>query len=48
MYMPSKSECKKDFMKMVLEGDKDLLKKKEVTTIKVPHFEELSVKNIWP
>ena len=38
----------KDFLKQVLAGEKDLLKKTEVDYINVPHYEELSVKALWP
>ena len=48
MYMPPKGECKKDFMKSVLCGEKKLYKKLQVSYIKVPHFDELAVKNLWP
>ena len=29
-------------------GEKHLLKKQAVTTIEVPHYDELSVKRLWP
>ena len=35
-------------MKEVLIGKKQLLKKSEVKHIAVPHYDELSVKNLWP
>ena len=38
----------KDFLKEVLAGDKLLLMKKEVATIEVPRYDELSVRNLWP
>ena len=38
----------KDFLKDVLGGKKMLLKKTDVQTIRVPHYDELSVKNLWP
>ena len=38
----------KDFLKDVLGGKKMLLKKSDVQTIRVPHYDELSVKNLWP
>ena len=38
----------KDFIKAVFAGEKQLLKKVDVITIEVPHYEELSVKNIYP
>ena len=38
----------KDHLKQVLAGQKQLLKKKDVDEITVPHYDELSVKNIYP
>ena len=38
----------KDFLKAVIQGEKQLLKKKEVQHVDIPHYEELSVKNIYP
>ena len=38
----------KDFLKDVLAGKKQLMKKTQVAYIQVPHYDELSVKNIWP
>ena len=38
----------KDFLKDVLAGKKMLLKKAEVEKITVPHYDELSVKALWP
>ena len=38
----------KDFLKDVLCGKKALLKKGEVQHVQVPHYEELSVRNIYP
>ena len=38
----------KDFLKQVLAEEKQLLKKSEVVTRKVPQYEELAVKHIWP
>ena len=32
----------------MLAGKKQLLKKAEIRTIQVPHYDELSVKAIWP
>ena len=37
----------KDFLKNVLTGEKKLMKKKAVDYISVPHWQELSVKNLW-
>ena len=38
----------KDWLKDVLAGRKQLLKKSEVQPIKVPFYDELSVKALWP
>ena len=38
----------KDFLKDVLAGKKQLLKKSEVKTIEVPHYDEVSVKALYP
>ena len=38
----------KDFLKDVLSGKKQLLKKSEVDTITVPHYDELSVRRLYP
>ena len=45
--MPPKSQVSRDFLKLVLIGEKTLKKKKDVDYIHVSHFEELSVKNLW-
>ena len=38
----------KDFLKDVLAGKKHLLKKADIQQIMVPHYDELSVKRLWP
>ena len=38
----------KDFLKQILAEEKKLVEIKEISMIKVPFFDELSVKNIWP
>ena len=38
----------KDFLKQVLKGEKQLLKKAQVAFIQVPHYDELSVKRLYP
>ena len=38
----------KDFLKDVLVGKKDLLRKAVVVTVMVPHYDELSVRRLWP
>ena len=38
----------KDFLKDVFSGKKMLMKKTEVERVTVPHYDELSVKALWP
>ena len=38
----------KDFLKLVLTEKKKLLLLSEVKHVNVPHYEELSVKKLWP
>ena len=47
-FLPPASQINKDFLKQVFSGEKMLLKKKAVTTIEVPHYDELSVRKLWP
>ena len=47
-YLPAEDVINKDFLKEVLAGHKKLLRKTEVRYIAVPHYDELSVKQLWP
>ena len=47
-YLPPDSALNKDFLKQVLAGEKELLRKDDVAYIEVPHYDELSVKQLWP
>ena len=47
-FLPPASQINKDFLKQVFSGEKMLLKKKAITTIEVPHYDELSVRKLWP
>ena len=47
-YLPPEDVINKDFLKLILAGEKKLLKKAEVKFISVPHYDELSVKQLWP
>ena len=47
-YLPDEGVVTKDFLKDVLVGKKQLFKKTAVSTVEVPHYDELSVKNIFP
>ena len=47
-YLPPEDVINKDYLKEILAGKKQLLRKTEVNTIAVPHYDELSVKVLWP
>ena len=47
-YLPPTGTINKDFLKQILAEEKQLLKKSEMVFIQVPHYEELSVKALWP
>ena len=47
-YLPDDAVVNKDFLKEVLAGKKKLLKKSQYDPITVPHFDELSVRTLWP
>ena len=47
-YLPDENVVNKDFLKDVLSGKKQLMKKTDVQKIAVPHYDELSVKALWP
>lgn len=47
-YLPDENVVNKDFLKDVLSGKKELKKKVDVQKISVPHYDELSVKALWP
>ena len=42
-YLPNEAVINKDFLKAVLAGEKQLMKKDDVKEIKVPKYDELSV-----
>ena len=46
--MPPESIINKDFMKDILCGKKQLFKKMQIKEIKVPKYDELSVKALYP
>ena len=48
LYVPPRTMLTKDFLKQILAEHKELIEIKEVKLIKVPFFDELSVKNLWP
>ena len=47
-FLPPQGHVNKDFLKQILSGEKQLLKKNAVYTIEVPQYDELSVKRLWP
>ena len=47
-YLPEQQAINKDFLRDVLSGKKQLLRKDEVRPIHVPHYDELSVRNLYP
>ena len=47
-YLPPETVVNKDFLKQVFSGQKHLLKKSQVQEIRVPKYEELSVKALYP
>ena len=47
-YLPDEGSVNKDFLKDVFAGRKQLLMKKDVNYIHVPHYDEISVKALWP
>ena len=47
-YLPPEGLVNKDFLKDVLVGKKQLFKKAEIKDINVPHYDELSVKALYP
>ena len=47
-YLPDEALCNKDFLKDVLAGKKQLMKKSEYDPITVPAYDELSVRKLWP
>ena len=47
-YLPNESTINKDFLKAVLSGQKQLMKKDDVKEITVPKYDELSVQALYP
>ena len=48
MYLPDEAVVNKDFLKDVFAGRKQLLEKAQVKYVQVPHYDELSVRRLWP
>jgi hypothetical protein len=47
LYLPSYCWTKISFIKDILRNKKQVLRQTEVKHIEVPHYEELSVKNLY-
>ena len=47
-YLPDEAVVNKDFLKDVFAGKKELKLNSEITYVHVPHYDELSVRNIYP
>ena len=47
-YLPRIKQVKFGFLKDLFANKKRLLKKKNIEYICVPHYQELSVKRLWP
>lgn len=48
LYLPKVDRVNKDFLKDVFAGRKHLIPLSQIRPIKVPDYDELSVKNLWP
>ena len=48
MYCPPDAMMNKDFIKAVLDGTKDLVPMANVHWCNPPHYDEISVKNLYP
>ena len=48
LYLPDDTMFNKDFLKLVLADEKKLMPINEVRFINVPHYDEVSVKRLWP
>ena len=48
LYLPPESSINKDFLSLVLQDKKKLLKLSDVRNVEVPLYDELSVVNLWP
>ena len=40
--------CNKDFLRLIISGEKELLPMDSIRMIDVPNYDELSVSNLWP
>ena len=48
LYLPDDTMFNKDFLRQVLAEEKELFAIHEVRFINVPHYDEVSVKQLWP
>ena len=46
-YLPPENMINKDFIKMVLIGEKQLVKMEELKPINLPSYDEISVKQLY-
>lgn len=46
--MPPAATVNRDFLRLVLKGDKNLLKMSDCKFVTVPHYDELGVKHVFP
>ena len=48
LYLPDDLMFNKDFLRQVLTEEKELLEIDRVKFVNVPHYDEVSVKRLWP
>ena len=48
LYLPDDTMFNKDFLRQVLAEEKELFEIHNVRFINVPHYDEVSVKRLWP
>ena len=48
LYLPDDTMFNKDFLRQVLAEEKELMEINDVRFINVPHYDEISVKQLWP
>ena len=48
LYVPPVLMVNKDFIRQILQEEKELMELDSVRCVNMPMYDELSVKNIWP
>ena len=48
LYVPPKLMVNKDFIRQILQEEKELMEIDSVRCVNMPKLDELSVKNLWP